>query len=248
MSTTSTIEKLKSLKLAGMAQAFEDQIASTRFHELSFEERVAIMIDREATHRSNRNYQTRLRLARLKEPQARLEDLDFKGSRGLDKSLILSLANGDWIRAHQNIFAIGPSGVGKTFVICALAHRACLDGFSVRYYRLPRLLEELNIARAAGRYPQLLSYLAKVNVLILDDWGLSPLSVDERRDFLEVIEDRYSLQSTVIASQMPVDKWHGLIGDPTIADAILDRLIHSAHRLTLRGQSQRKARSTLTVD
>ena len=248
MSTTTTIDKLKSLKLAGMAQAFEDQIASTTFNELSFEERIAIMIDREATHRSNRNYQTRLRLARLKEPQARLEDIDFKASRGLDKSLILSLSNGDWIRSHQNIFAIGPSGVRKTFIICPLAHRACLDGFLVRYYRLPRLLEELNIARAAGRYPQLLSYLAKVHVLILDDWGLSPLFVDERRDFLEVIEDRYSLQSTVIASQMPVDKWYGLIGDPTIADAILDRLIHSAHRLTLRGQSQRKARSTLTVD
>jgi len=246
MTTNTTIEKMKAMKLIGMAQAFEDQLASTNYQDLSFEERIALLIDRETTHRSNRSYQSRLRLAKLKEPHATIEDLDFKAARGLEKSVIISLANCEWIRGHQNIFAIGPSGVGKTYLMCALAHRACLDGYSVRYLRVPRLLEEISVARAAGRYPQLLASLSKVNVLLLDDWGLSPLTADERRDFLEVIEDRYGTSSTVIGSQMPVDKWHGLIGDPTIADAILDRLIHRAHRITLRGPSQRKARSSLT--
>lgn len=248
MTIQTTVDKMRVMKLLGMAQAIEEQIQNAECREMPFAERLALLIDREDTYRKNRQYQTRLRLAKLKEPHARIEELDFKTPRGLERSVILGLATCDWIRAKQSAFVIGPSGVGKTFVVCALAHRACIEGFSVRYFRLPRLLAEVSVARAAGRYPQLLAYLAKVEVLILDDWGIAGLSAEERRDFLEIIEDRYGLRSTVIASQVPVDGWYGLIGDPTIADAILDRLIHSAHRITLRGPSQRKTRSSLTTE
>jgi len=248
MSIQVTIDRLRGMKLIGLAQALEEQIANAECREMPFTERLAVLVDREDTYRKNRQYQTRLRLAKLKEPNARIEDIDFKAPRGLEKSVVLGLANCDWIRTKQNAFVIGPSGVGKTHVICALGHRACLEGFGVRYYRVPRLLAEVAIARAAGRYPQLLAYLAKIEVLILDDWGIAGLTAEERRDFLEIIEDRYAVRSTVVASQLPVDKWHALIGDPTIADAILDRLIHSAHRITLRGLSQRKTRSSLTTE
>lgn len=248
MSIQVTIDKLRAMKLLGLAQAVEEQMSNADCREMPFAERLALGVDREDTYRKNRQYQTRIRLAKLKEPTARIEDLDFKTQRGLEKNVVLGLAGCDWIRSKQNIFVIGPSGVGKTYAICALGQRACIEGFSVRYYRVPRLLAEVSIARAAGRYPQLLAYLAKVEVLILDDWGIAGLTAEERRDFLEIIEDRYGLRSTIVASQLPIDKWYGLIGDPTIADAILDRLIHSAHRITLRGLSQRKTRSSLTIE
>ena len=199
----------------------------------------------ETTWDNSRQLTNRLRRARLKH-HACIEDIDFRHRRGLDKDLVLSLADGRWVREHLNVLITGPTGVGKTWVACALAHSACRHGHSATYLRLPRLLTELAIARADGRYPKLLASLAKTEVLIVDDWGLAKLSAENRRDLLEIIEDRHGVRSTIATSQFPVEKWHDVIGDPTLADAILDRLVHSAYQLNLKGESMRKRPRTLT--
>lgn len=244
---TLTVEKIRSLKLSGMAMALEEQMQSPHFQSLSFEDRLTLLIDREETYRSNRRYQARLRSAKLKDPTARIEDCDINAGRGLDKSLLVNLSSCAWIRSKQNLFITGPTGVGKTFVACAIGHRSCIEGLSTRYYRWSRLMQEFSIAKATSKQQSLLELLAKLDLLIIDDWGINALGAEEREDLLEVLEDRYNLRSTVILSQVPVDRWHELIGDPSIADAILDRLVHAAHRIEMRGSSQRKARSSLTT-
>ena len=245
MLTHPTLEKLQALRLTGMARAFQDQQQLPEADSLSFEERLGLLVDREMTDRENRRLKTRLHQARLRQ-QAALEDIDFRQPRGLDKSLITQLASCRWVAQHHNILITGPTGCGKTFLACALAHKACREGYTVRYLRLPRLFQELQIAKGDGRYSKLLSALAKTDLIVLDDWGLAPLADEQRRDLLELLEDRHGLRSTLVAAQLPVDKWHAQIGDPTLADAILDRLIHNAYKIPLKGDSMRKLKSSLT--
>jgi DNA replication protein DnaC len=240
-----TLDKLHTLKFTGMAAALADQMHSPGIEELGFEERLGLLIDREITERENRNLSHRLRRARLKH-QALLEDIDYRTPRGLDKGLIQSLAPCQWVKEHLNVLITGPTGVGKTWLACALAHKACRQGYTAQYVRLTRLLRELIIAKGDGRYPKLLANLAKVDVLILDDWGLMKLNAENRRDLLEVLEDRHGLKSTIATSQLPLEEWHGVIGDPTLADAILDRLLHNAYKINLRGESMRKRQARLT--
>jgi len=241
-----TLDKLHALRFTGMARALTDQMALPDIDDLSFEERLGLLIDREMTEREDRRLQTRLRQAKLKQ-NACIEDIDFKQSRGLDKSLILDLAQCEWIKRHLNLLITGPTGVGKTWVACALAQKACREGFTSLYLRLPRLLQELPIAKGDGTYARLLARLAKVDVLILDDWGLSKLIAEQRRDLLEILEDRHDTRSTIVTSQLPLDQWHHIIGDPTLADAILDRLVHNAYKINLKGESMRKRKTILTA-
>ena len=240
-----TLDKLHALKLTGMAAALADQSATTDIQELSFEERLGLMVDREMTERDNRRMTSRLRRARLRHT-AILEDLDYRNSRGLDKGLIQSLASCQWVKEHLNVLITGPTGVGKTWLACALAHKACREGYTAQYVRLTRLLRELTIAKGDGQYSKLLTNLAKVDVLILDDWGLMKLSAENRRDLLEVLEDRHGRRSTIATSQLPLEEWHDVIGDATLADAILDRLVHNAYKINLRGESMRKRQAKLT--
>ena len=240
-----TIDKLHQLRCAGMAKALAEQLGSPEVEALSFEERLGLLVDRELTERSSRQLTNRLRRAKLRHT-ACIEDIDFRSPRGLDKDLVLSLAHGRWIREHLNILITGPAGIGKSWLACALAHSACRCGHSASYRRTPRLLTELAIARADGTYPKLLASLAKTEVLVIDDFGLAKLSAENRRDLLEIIEDRHGVRSTIVTSQLPVAKWHAVLGDPTLADAILDRLVHSAYQLNLKGESMRKKRRPLT--
>lgn len=237
-----TLDQLGELKLHGMAKAFEEQLAMPEIGELSFEERLGLLVEREATERASRRVTTRLRKAKLRE-QAAVEDIDWRARRGLDKGQILRLASCEWIADHLNVLITGKAGVGKTFLACALAHKACREGYTALYLRLPKLLRDLQIARGDGRYDGLLHSYARTDLLVLDDWGLAPLGAPERRDVLEILEDRHGLRSTVVASQLPVDAWYETIGDPTLADAILDRLIHGAYTLTLEGDSMRRQRA-----
>lgn len=238
--TTATIEKLNRLKLFGMTEALAEQLAGPIYQELSFEERFGMLVDRELTYRDNRRLKNLLKGAKLRHPNACLEEIDFRTPRGLSRDLLLSLAQNAWVAAKQNVIITGPTGSGKTFIACALANSACRGGMSAFYIRLPRLLQEMHIARADGSYGKLLTRFARIAVLVLDDWGLAKLTDRERRDLLEILEDRCSITSTIIASQLPQDSWHDIIGDPTIADAVLDRVIHNAHTIPLSGESMRK--------
>src|SRR5712672_3852877 len=239
MLTHPTHDRLIALGLTGMAKALDDQRRQPDIAALAFEERIAMMIDREAIERENKRLSTRLKFACLRQ-SAVVEDVDMKAPRGLDKALFQKLAAGDWIDRHQNLIVIGPTGVGKSWLACALGHKACRDDRSVSYQRVPRLFEALALARGDGRYGRLLKTLARVQLLILDDWGLSVLNPPERRDLLEILDDRNGRASTISTSQIPVEHWHDVIGDPTLGDAILDRLVHNAHRLQLTGESMRK--------
>ena len=245
MLTEQTLEKLYHMKLNGMADAFKEQLQQPDINELSFEERFALLVDRQWTWREDRRMKRLLSNAKLK-INGCIEDIDYKTPRTLDKSLILRLANCDWIKNAQNVIITGSTGVGKTYLACALANRACRMGYSAFYIRIPRLFQDLAIARGDGSYPKIMRKLTKAKVLILDDLGLAPMSAPERRDLLEVIEDRHGIASTLISTQMPIDMWHENIRDPTIADSILDRLVHNAYKVNLKGESMRKLRSDLT--
>ena len=234
-----TLEKLQTLRLSGMLKALNEQQQMPEIDSLGFDERLGLLIDREMTERENRRLGSRLKKAKLRHSCC-VEDLDFKTSRGLDKSLILSLAACTWIARGINVLICGPTGVGKSYLACALAHKACLEGYTSLYLRLPRLFEELRLAKADGRYGKLMLSYAKTDLLVLDDWGLTPMTDPQRRDLLELLEDRYGRKSTIVTSQLPVTSWHEAIGDPTLADAILDRIVHNAHKIELKGESMRK--------
>lgn len=239
MLTHPTLEQLRQLGLAGMARAFEELAANTRGAELDHAEWLGLLLDRELADRQDRRLRARLRYARLRH-NAAVEDVDYRTARGLDRVLFQKLAHGNWIKEQQNLIIVGPSGVGKSWLACALGHRACRDNLSVLYQRIPRLFSDLALARGDGRYARLMRALGGVKLLILDDWGLEPLAAEQRHDLLEIVEDRYGRGATLITSQIPVDRWHDLIGDPTLADAILDRIVHNAHRIQLRGESLRR--------
>lgn len=240
-----SMEKLHQMRLNTMAAAFREQLGSPTTGELSFEERFAMIVDQEWTFRENRKLERRLKAARLRR-QASLEDIDFRHPRGLDKTATLSLAGCQWIKHHQNIIITGPTGIGKSYMAEAFANKACREGYTAICYRAPRLFKELELARGDGSYMKALRKLAKTDVLVVDDWGLAKLTEPERRDFLEIMEDRHGVRSTIMTSQYPVSKWFDLIGESTMADAILDRIVHNAHKITLKGESMRKRRSKLT--
>jgi DNA replication protein DnaC len=237
-----TLDRLHELGLAGMARALEEQRRQPDAAELSFEDRLALLVDREALERDTKRLAARLRFAGLRQ-QATPEDVDHRAVRGLDRGLFLRLTGGEWIERHQNLLVTGPTGTGKTWLSCALGHRACRDNRPVLYQRVPRLLEALGLARGDGRYGRMLKGLARVQLLILDDWGITPLTAEGRRDLMEIVDDRHDRASTIVTSQIPVELWHEHIGNPTIADAVLDRLVHGAHRIELKGESMRKIRA-----
>ncbi len=238
MLTHPTLDKLEALRLNGMVKALKEQWQLPA-NELSFEERLGLLVDREADLRQTRQMQSRLRKAKLRQ-NATLEDIDFRQPRGLDKSLVHKLADCQWIRRKQNLLLTGPTGVGKSYLACAFAHKACREGFNTLYVRIARLFADLALARGDGRYIKILATLAKTDLLVLDDYGLAGLTKDQRHDLLEILEDRNGLRSTLVTSQLPVEHWHEQIGDPTLADAILDRLVHNAHTIQLKGGSMRK--------
>jgi DNA replication protein DnaC len=237
-----TLEKLKNMKFYGMARALEEQLSSAEFDTFSFAERLGFLVDREHTERENRRLISRLRAAKLRQ-QACCEDIDYQATRGIDKSHIKQLVTCQWIRDRLNILITGPTGVGKSFIACALGHRACMDGFKVLYCRCSRLFGDLAVARGDGRYSKLMNNIAKTDLLIIDDWGLATLCDEERRDILEILEDRHDLRSTIVAGQLPVEHWHEVIGHPTLADAIMDRLVHNAYQINLKGESMRKKKA-----
>jgi len=240
-----TIEKLYAMKLHGMAEAFQEQLQQPDITDLAFEERLGLLVDRQWTWQEDRRMRRLLANAKLK-INACLEDIDFRAPRALDKSVILKLGGCDWILRAHNVIITGPTGVGKTYLACALANRACRMGYSAFYIRIPKLFQDLAIARGDGSYPKVLKKLTKAKILILDDLGLAPMNAQERRDLLEVVEDRHGLTSTLVTAQLPIESWHENIRDPTIADAILDRLVHNAYKINLKGESMRKLHSDLT--
>jgi DNA replication protein DnaC len=239
MLITPTIDRLHALGLGGMARALLDQQGHPDHAALTFEERLGLLVDREMQDRENRRLARHLKSARLRS-DAVIEDLDLRSPRGLDRATVLSLADAHWVAAHRNVLVTGPTGVGKTFLACALAHSAIRRGHTALYLRVPRLIDELVLARADGRLPRLMASWARIDVLVLDDLGLQPVPAPRAADLLEVIEDRSGTRSTIVTSQLPVGHWHEALGDPTVADAILDRLVHGAHRLELRGDSRRR--------
>ena len=247
MLTQQTLEKMHRMKLSAMAEAFEQQLGSGAHTTLSFEERVGLLVDCEWTARAQRKLTRRLRAATPRYPAASLENVDFRHPRGLHRQQVLSLGSCRWIQDQHTLLITGPTGIGKSFLACAFVERACRRGFTARYVRLPRLLHAVAVGRGDGSYTRLLTRPAKIDVLAIDDWLLAPLRDAERRDLLEVIEDRAERASTLIAGQLPVPDWHGAIGDPTQADAICDRLLHDAHRLALTGPSMRRTKGAPTT-
>ena len=245
MLTQPTLDTLQTLRLHGMYHALVEQLHMPDIAALTFEERFGLLVDREITERENRRLTTRLRQAKLRQT-ACIEDLDDRHPRGIDKALITHLATCQWVREHHNVLITGPTGIGKTWLGCALGHQACRDGLTALSLRLPRFLQELPMAKGDGRDGKLLTTLAKTDVLILDDWGLAPLSDENRRALLEIVDDRHDRRATIITSQLPVEHWHDALGDPTLADAILDRLVHNAYKIALHGESMRKRPAKLT--
>jgi DNA replication protein DnaC len=239
MLTPGLVERLSALKLHGMAQALEDIHNSTAGADLSFDDRLTLMIDHEEAARSSRALKRRLQVAKLRFPQAAVEDVDFRRKRGLSRSSFLALARCEWIRTGYNLLLTGKTGLGKTWLACALGQRACREGFSVRYLRLPRLFDMMKAARGDGTLPRLVERLGKAQLLILDDFGLYPMDCDQRRDLMEIVEERAQRRSTLVTSQLESKVWHQAFGDPTLADAVLDRLVHNAYRLELEGESMR---------
>ncbi len=242
MLTQPTIEKMHEMKMSPMAEAFSRQIQSPEFSTLAFEERVGMMIDAEYQARQQRKLTRRLQVARLRQ-QGCLEDIDWQTPRGLNRQQILALGTCGYIRDHQNLLITGPTGVGKSWLACAFAERACRLSFWAYYRRASRLFHDLTLARADGSYGRLLSKLAKIDLLVIDDFALSPLKDAERRDLLEILEDRHDRASTLLTSQLPVKAWHAAIGEETLADAICDRLIHGAHKIELKGASMREGKA-----
>ena len=246
MLTHPTLDQLRSLGLEGMLRACIELQASDN-EDLSHLEWLGLLLDREISYRRDRRLAMRLRYAKLRY-QACIEDVDYRAPRGLDRAFLLKLIQSSWIDAHDNLIMTGPAGIGKSWISCAMGHQACRDNYSVLYQRVPKLFTDLALARGDGRYPRILRTLGGVQLLIIDDFGLSPVDADARHDLLEILEQRYARRSTIITSQFPVDKWHGLIGDPTYADAILDRIVHNAHRIVLTGESLRKKRKSIASE
>ena len=242
MLTHPTLEQLRVLKLDGMVEAFTELQAQDAATDLSHAEWLGLLVEREIAARNTRRFQTRMRSAKLRHIGAAIEDVDFKTPRKLDRALLQQLATGRWIREARNLLITGPCGVGKTWLACALGQRACRDNCTVIYQRMPRLFADLELAHGDGRFPRLFRSLVKADLLILDDWGPDRLTAGQRRDLMEIVEDRHGRGSIIITSQLPLETWHDVIGEPTFADAILDRLVHNAHRLPLDGPSLRKAR------
>lgn len=240
-----TLDKLTNMRFTGMAAALDEQMQMEGVDDMPFEERLGLLLDREQAVRETRRMKTRLRKAKLRQ-QGSVEDIDFRHPRGLDKSLVIRLADCQWISKHNNLIITGPTGVGKSYLACAFAEKACREGFSALYMRTSKLFEDLSLAKGDGRYLKLLNSYAKTDLLVLDDYGLLELNQEQRHDLLEILEDRHGLKSTLVTSQLPVDHWHEQIGDPTLADAILDRLVHSAHKIKLKGESMRKKTANLT--
>jgi DNA replication protein DnaC len=246
MLTQPLLDKLTQLRLPAFRAALEEQIHSPHYADLPFEDRLGLLVDCECTYRDNNRLQRRLKAARLQLP-ATVEDLDLSPSRGIDRRLVLQLAQGEWIAQHLNIVVLGPTGAGKTFLACALSHSACRHDFSVRYQRTSRLLHQTALSHADGSYPKLLDTLARVQLLALDDWLRDPLTRSQSQDLLEIVDDRYGRSSTMVITQVPVAEWHARFPDPTIGDAILDRLVHNAYRLDLKGESRRKTNASLPM-
>jgi len=236
MLTHPTYDRLVALGLTGMAKALDEQRGQSNVEGLTFEERLGLLVDREAAERESKRLVTRLKYANLRQDAA-IEDLNTKAARGLDRALFAKLATGEWIARRQDLLITGKTGTGKSWLACALGHKACRDDRSVLYHRVPRLLDMLALARGDGRYVRLLKNLARVELLILDDWGLATMTSEQGRDILEIVDDRHGRGSTIVTSQLPVENWHDVIPDPTVADAVLDRLVHTAHRLALKGPS-----------
>lgn len=242
-----TIDMLRELGLYGMATAFQELDAQSEVRGLEHGEWLAMLLEREATMRRQKRFEARARAAKLRH-DAQIENADFRAARGLHRNMFMALAGCDWIRKHHGLLVTGPAGVGKSWLACALGHQACRQDFSVAYHRVPRLFAALALARGDGRYGRILKSLARTDLLILDDWGPEKLNDDQRRDLLEIIEDRYERRSTIVTSQVPLDRWWEIIANPTLADAILDRLVHNAYRIDLTGESMRKQRPPIVPE
>ena len=240
-----TIEKLNSMRLAGMAKGLRAQLENPEIHNLPFEDRMTLLVEAELLERETRQLATRIKGAKLRE-HAALEDLDTRASRGIDRALLASLATCQWIKRHHNLLITGATGAGKTWLSCAISHTACRQGMTAAYHRLPALMQDLDLARHDGRYKKLMRALGRTDLLVLDDLGIAPLPMEQLRDLLEIIDERYQKRSTLLTSQLPVANWHEALGDPTMADAILDRVVHNAYKIDLKGEdSMRKLRSKI---